>query len=38
MLRIDIDRVDPGKNYSIPAGNMFANSSVGLAEIWALGI
>jgi hypothetical protein len=37
MLRINVDRADPGKNYSIPAGNMFVNSSTGLEEIWATG-
>lgn len=39
LLRIDIDNTTPGGlNYSIPADNPFAGSSVDAEEIWAYGV
>ncbi len=35
IVRIDVDRGDP---YAIPPGNPFADSSVGLPEVWAYGL
>jgi len=37
MLRIDVDKQDPGLNYAIPADNIFANSSTDAPEIFAWG-
>lgn len=36
MLRIDVDHMDPGLQYAIPAGNPFVG--VGQPEIWAYGL
>jgi glucose/arabinose dehydrogenase len=43
MLRIDVDRADPGKNYAIPASNPYVNTNpfpgrTPRKEIWALGL
>jgi glucose/arabinose dehydrogenase len=38
ILRIDVDRKDPGKNYAIPKDNPFAEQSDKLGEIWASGL
>jgi glucose/arabinose dehydrogenase len=37
ILRIDVDTTSPGRNYSIPADNPFAQSSL-RGEIWAYGL
>src|SRR5262249_17365027 len=37
MLRIDVDRPDVGRNYSIPAHNPFLDRKDTRPEIWALG-
>ncbi|MEK7734832.1 MAG: PQQ-dependent sugar dehydrogenase, partial [Pseudomonadota bacterium] len=38
MLRIDVDKTDPGLAYSIPKDNPFVGRSGYRAEIWALGL
>ncbi|MDC0937227.1 PQQ-dependent sugar dehydrogenase [Pirellulales bacterium] len=39
VLRIDVDRKDPGLNYAIPPGNPFAGRpEEGRGEIWAYGV
>jgi hypothetical protein len=38
MLRLNVDIADPGRNYSIPAGNPFAGAVAGADEIWSLGL
>ena len=38
ILRIDINKKDTGKNYSIPADNPFVNTSTAKPEIWAYGL
>lgn len=38
MLRLDVDRRDPGLNYGIPADNPFVGQPGARPEIWALGL
>jgi glucose/arabinose dehydrogenase len=38
MLRIDVTKNDPGKNYAIPADNPFVGKPDVLPEIWAIGL
>jgi len=38
MLRIDVDRRDPGKEYAVPKDNPFVGREGFLPEIWALGL
>jgi glucose/arabinose dehydrogenase len=38
MLRIDVDRRDPGKEYAVPPDNPFVGRQGWLPEIWALGL
>jgi glucose/arabinose dehydrogenase len=38
MIRIDIDKTEKDKNYSIPKDNPFASSKDALPEIWAWGL
>jgi glucose/arabinose dehydrogenase len=38
ILRIDLDHVDPGLNYSIPPGNPFLGNPGARPEIWAYGL
>lgn len=38
VLRLDVDRRDPGKNYAIPPGNPFVGKADVLPEIWAYGL
>jgi glucose/arabinose dehydrogenase len=38
ILRIDVDRADPGKAYRIPSDNPFVNFKGARGEIWAYGI
>ena len=38
MMRIDVDHVSPGKNYSVPADNPFVHAPGALPEIWAWGL
>jgi glucose/arabinose dehydrogenase len=37
VLRIDVDRPDPGKNYSVPKDNPFVNLKGARPETWAYG-
>ena len=38
ILRIDVDRKDPGKNYAIPKDNPFVGKKDALPETWAYGL
>jgi glucose/arabinose dehydrogenase/sugar lactone lactonase YvrE len=38
ILRIDVDRKEPGKNYAIPKDNPFVNRADARPEIWAWGL
>jgi glucose/arabinose dehydrogenase len=38
ILRIDVDRKDPGMEYAIPADNPFSGNPAGRDEIYALGL
>jgi glucose/arabinose dehydrogenase len=38
ILRIDVDRQDPGKNYASPPDNPYYGSGIGQDEIYALGL
>ena len=38
ILRIDIDKKDPGKNYAVPKDNPFVGRADALPEIWAYGV
>jgi uncharacterized repeat protein (TIGR03806 family) len=38
VLRIDVDREDPGKKYAIPEDNPFVDREGARAEIWAYGV
>jgi glucose/arabinose dehydrogenase len=38
ILRIDVDHVDPGVNYSIPSTNPFMSNPSARHEIWAYGL
>jgi len=38
VMRIDVDRKDPGKNYAIPKDNPFADRKDARPEIWAYGL
>lgn len=38
ILRIDVDRKDPDKEYGIPADNPFASGIDGAKEVWVLGL
>lgn len=38
MLRLDVDRKDPGKEYAIPADNPFVGRSGYRPELWATGL
>ena len=38
LLRIDIDNLSTGRNYSIPTDNPYAGSAVNAEEIWAYGL
>lgn len=37
MMRLDVDRPDPGRNYGIPKDNPFINTPNARPEIWAYG-
>lgn len=37
ILRIDVDRTDPGKNYAIPPDNPFVKMPKACPEIWSFG-
>jgi putative heme-binding domain-containing protein len=37
VLRIDVDHPDPGREYSIPAGNPFVHTPGARPEVWAYG-
>jgi glucose/arabinose dehydrogenase len=38
VLRLDIDRKDPGKNYAVPKDNPFVERQGARPEIWAYGL
>jgi glucose/arabinose dehydrogenase len=38
VLRIDVDRKDPGKNYAVPKDNPFVDRKDVAPEIWAYGL
>ncbi|MFN0055110.1 MAG: PQQ-dependent sugar dehydrogenase [Planctomycetales bacterium] len=38
LIRIDVDRADPGKNYAAPKDNPFVSLSGARPEIWAYGL
>lgn len=38
ILRIDINKKDPGKNYAVPPDNPFVGKQDALPEIWAYGL
>lgn len=38
ILRIDVDRTDPGKNYAIPKDNPFVALAGARPEVWAYGL
>lgn len=38
ILRIDVDRTDPGKAYAVPPDNPFVGQSGARGEIWAVGL
>jgi uncharacterized repeat protein (TIGR03806 family) len=38
VLRIDVDHPDAGRNYSVPAGNPFADRPGARPELWAYGL
>lgn len=38
MLRLDVDRADPGKNYAVPKDNPFVGLPDVLPEFWAYGL
>ncbi len=38
ILRIDVDRADPGKQYAIPKDNPFVAMSGARGEVWAYGL
>ena len=38
VLRIDVDRTDPGKPYAVPPDNPFVNLAGARPEIWAYGL
>jgi glucose/arabinose dehydrogenase len=38
ILRIDVDRKDPGKNYAVPPDNPFVNRPDARPETWAYGL
>jgi glucose/arabinose dehydrogenase len=38
ILRIDVDRKDPGKSYAVPKDNPFTGRADALPEIWAYGL
>lgn len=38
MLRLDVSRVDEGRNYAIPETNPFRGEDDGRAEIWSYGL
>ena len=38
MLRVDVDRKDPGKEYAVPPDNPFVSDSAYQPEIWATGL
>lgn len=37
MLRLDVDRAEPGREYAVPSDNPFRGRSGALPEIWAYG-
>jgi uncharacterized repeat protein (TIGR03806 family) len=37
MMRLDVDRPDPGRNYSVPKDNPFVDTPDARPEIWAYG-
>ncbi|RUL88219.1 PQQ-dependent sugar dehydrogenase [Tautonia sociabilis] len=38
MLRIDVDRTEPGRNYAIPPDNPFVDRPGARPEVWAYGL